>query len=181
MKGFKKLLIYGLLGLGLIIGCTSNKGEEQDKIVMNYQKKFQEQAIERNEKAGFITGTVTEEVRSSSSTGGLEGSFRFFGDLLSSPDGKGKIKGNYLGTIQYALALRTDKGKNLGVSIVDVGNYKSYALDAIIKPGTRIKFPAGNLKNANTWPIQFYKEENWFNNGTSIGSKRADRITILDN
>jgi hypothetical protein len=78
---------------------------------------------------------------------------------------------------KYTLKIRTDDGRRtLGVSILDGHDTRKESLDAILDPGMRVCFPRGNLT-----PEGYVDEfETYFNDNSLIGSKRVDRITIMD-
>jgi len=78
---------------------------------------------------------------------------------------------------RYTLKIKTDEGKILGVSIIDGGNVKKESLDALIGEGTRISFPRGRVPGP--WR-PYLDEETLFEEDTQVGTKRADRITILN-
>lgn len=77
---------------------------------------------------------------------------------------------------KYTLKIKTDDGRILGVSIVDAGTIKKEALDAIIDEGTKISFPTGNWES----PGKRARGETYFTQNTQVGTKRADRITVLE-
>lgn len=86
----------------------------------------------------------------------------------------------------YTLRVRTDDGRELGVSVFDGPNAKKESLDVLLDEGSRISFPRGNLekykyhasdKRIRQGPIH---NEKWFTPSTKFGNKRADRITLID-
>jgi len=89
----------------------------------------------------------------------------------------------------YSLKIKTDKGKILGVSILDgiddgSGGYpiRKEALDEIVDVGMRICFPKGNMRHGNLYvgaAYRTYQNETNFTLETHAGNKRADRITVL--
>lgn len=91
---------------------------------------------------------------------------------------------------KYTLKVETNDGRILGVSVIDGKTnhdggraVKKESLDAIIEPGTRISFPAGNLRHGN-WLSgsghNTYLDEAYFTSQVQAGNKRADRITVLN-
>ncbi|MBI2124845.1 hypothetical protein HYT92_03570 [Candidatus Pacearchaeota archaeon] len=79
----------------------------------------------------------------------------------------------------YCIGIKTDDGRAFGLYIVDAENKKAEALNMIIEKGSIIGFPAGNLKSADSSPVQYYFEETCFDEGVRIGAKRADRVRVL--
>jgi hypothetical protein len=97
---------------------------------------------------------------------------------------------------KYVLKLQTDDGRIIGVSVIDGNEFGKYrqgnvgrpvmkeALDAIIKEGTRISFPSGNMRHGNFFvglANRDYPNETYFTPETQAGNKRADRIKVLPN
>jgi len=86
---------------------------------------------------------------------------------------------------KYTLKVRTDDGRIIGVSVIDSGPYGTAtkeSLDALIKEGTRISFPRGNMRaKFFLWGAahNYDKRETSFRAKTQIGTKRASRIRIL--
>jgi len=87
---------------------------------------------------------------------------------------------------QYTLRLRTDDGKVLGVSVIDsepCGAVTKESLEILIEEGTRISFPRGNMRIPYFFvdaSRNYDREETPFQDDTQVGTKKADRITILD-
>ena len=83
----------------------------------------------------------------------------------------------------YCLGIKTDSGRTIGLHVIDSEDKKATALslDMITEKGSRISFPAGNLKSADSLPAQYYAEETCFEEGVQTGTKMADRIRVLEN
>ena len=89
---------------------------------------------------------------------------------------------------KYILKLKTDEGKTIILNIMDCNeiNHKNYQKGIITKEsvnmaidiGSKIIFPKGNVLNGWEGTIS---GETKFKNETSMGTKRADRIKILEN
>jgi len=90
---------------------------------------------------------------------------------------------------KYTLKIKTKDGRILGVSINDSrgtrsdGAVKKESLDALIDVGLRISFPSGNWKS-DSWigdhRVVRNPTETNFTPDTQMGTKRVDRITILN-
>ena len=84
---------------------------------------------------------------------------------------------------KYTLKIRReDNGKVLALSVIDGGNIKKEALDMLIKEGSIIYFPKGNLTQPERmmfWKIsRRLSGESWITEDTNTGTKRADRIRV---
>jgi hypothetical protein len=77
---------------------------------------------------------------------------------------------------EYNLRVKTDEGRDLVISIFDSESVKKESLDMLISPGTKISFPTGNR---GVYSFERDKETD-FSSGARVGSKRADRIKILN-
>lgn len=90
---------------------------------------------------------------------------------------------------KYTLKIKTDDGRVLGVSVINSKGTRSEgavtkeSLDILVSVGSRISFPSGNWKSAS-WVgderVVRYPSETNFTQDTQKGTKRADRITVLD-
>ncbi|MFH1452296.1 MAG: hypothetical protein ABIF88_03930 [archaeon] len=87
---------------------------------------------------------------------------------------------------KYTLKIQTDDGRILGVSVIDVDGkdddipIKKESLDVIIEKGSKISFPAGNMRDRYYFSEhKKYSNETYFTPETRAGNKRADRITVL--
>jgi len=90
-------------------------------------------------------------------------------------------KGNLENGSTYTLKVKADDGRIMGVSIIDgayysSGSVKKESLDAIVDVGSRISFPKGNMRNQGNADYM----ETVFENDTRMGTKRAYRVTVLD-
>ncbi|MBW2996166.1 hypothetical protein KY332_02565 [Candidatus Woesearchaeota archaeon] len=76
---------------------------------------------------------------------------------------------------------RDDNGKIIAVSVVDGESVKKESIDRLVNKGSRISFPAGNHYQQSIPLREFYHpDETYFKEGTCAGTKRADRITVLN-
>jgi|SRR3989338_6414040 len=89
---------------------------------------------------------------------------------------------------RYTLKIQTDDGRIIGVSVIDGDDswdgtpVKKESIDAIIEKGTKISFPAGNMRHGNWFAgagHRDYPNETYFTPETQAGNKRADRIKVL--
>jgi len=82
----------------------------------------------------------------------------------------------------YCIGIETDSGRIIGLNVIDSEDKKAtpLSLDMIVKKSSRISFPAGNLKSADSLPAQYYPET-CFEEGVQTGTKMADRIRVLEN
>lgn len=78
----------------------------------------------------------------------------------------------------YTLKVQTKEGKILGINVVSTEQTPKETLDRILKEGSQISFPRGNLCQAR-FGLWMFPEETYFNQNTQTGSKRADRIKVL--
>ena len=75
--------------------------------------------------------------------------------------------------------LRTQKGKEIGLSIIDSEDKNNESLDILIQKGSIISFPKGNIqRDKTTYGYSKIKKETYFQENTQFGNKRADRIRI---
>lgn len=81
----------------------------------------------------------------------------------------------------YSIRLRTDDGKEIGVSVLDGSKTNKESLDVLVNIGSKISFPTGNIQeDSGTFSgYSEIKEETWFSGNTQCGNKRADRIKVL--
>jgi len=90
---------------------------------------------------------------------------------------------------KYTLKIKTDDGRVLGVSVIDSKGSRSEgavtkeSLDALVNVGSIVTFPLGNWKSAS-WigdkRVVRYPSETNFTQDVQKGTKRADRIKVLD-
>lgn len=82
---------------------------------------------------------------------------------------------------EYTLIVEDAQGDTLAVSVVDVRDKKGSALRTLIKTGSIISFPRGNLVKNSSSEVSnsYFSNETYFTPETQFGSKRADRITII--
>ena len=154
----KNKVITGAVALAIGVGYFGI-GRINDSLADEFQKRSQP-----------IVGTVLAEGYKNTLTSNPE-----FNGLVSYSNETVKLES------KYTLKIRTDDGRILSVSIVDGGNVKKESLDAIIDEGMRVSFPAGNWKSPS-WvaSLRVAKRETYFTPETQVGTKRADRITVLD-
>lgn len=82
---------------------------------------------------------------------------------------------------KYTLKCKTKSGHHFGLSVVDGGSVTKESLDQLIDVGSRIYFPRGNFSQEPNGPwLPEYREETCFKQDTQAGSKRADRIRVLN-
>lgn len=200
IRNFVKSILYvGLVSSTLLTGCGNEKEREeseknrQEKLEYLEQRRKERKNIlqtikEQDSEMGYITGEVFYKEKgdslghlSGSYTGGLEGKFSgsFLGIHGSIRDeSKGSIDGSS-GKGVYFFGIITDKNKPIGLTVVDSKDKTAGSIAALVEKSPRIRFPAGNLKSAESWPAHYYLEETCFNEKTQIGTKRADRIEVL--
>lgn len=157
--GLKNKVIVGAVALAIGVGGYFGIGRINDNLADEFQKRNQP-----------IVGTVLAEGYQNTLTSNPE-----FDGLVSYSNETVKLES------KYTLKIKTYDGRILGVAIVDGGNVKKESLDAIIDEGTRVSFPAGDWKSTS-WIRDNRKArgETYFTPDTKVGTKRADRITVLD-
>ncbi|PJE81010.1 hypothetical protein COU58_04730 [Candidatus Pacearchaeota archaeon CG10_big_fil_rev_8_21_14_0_10_32_42] len=157
--GLKNKVIAGAVALAIGVGGYFGISSRNEYLRTEFAKRSQP-----------IVGTVLEEGYQNTLTPNPEWNW-----LVSYSNETVKLES------KYTLKIQTDDGRILGVSIVDGGNVKKESLDAIIDEGTRISFPAGDWKSPS-WigDNKVAREETYFTPDTKVGTKRADRITVLD-
>ena len=87
----------------------------------------------------------------------------------------------------YTLKCLTEDGRTIGLSIIDAGTITKESLDQLIEKGTKISFPKGNYASIGPMWSSFLNEneirelydETYFKEDTQVGTKRADRIKVL--
>jgi hypothetical protein len=80
----------------------------------------------------------------------------------------------------YTLKCKGEYGQLFGLSVIDAEDVKKEGLDQLIQSGTKISFPRGNYKKPKNDILRSYDDETYFNKNTQAGSKRADRIKVLN-
>lgn len=86
---------------------------------------------------------------------------------------------------KYTLKVKTDDGKIIGVSIIDnkpYGTATKESLDALIREGTRISFPRGNMRANNFFmdsTHNYDERETCFQDDTQMVTKPAYRVKVL--
>ena len=94
-------------------------------------------------------------------------------------------------TVESKLILkgRLENGKIVSVAIIDQGEIQKESLPILLKKGSRISFPKGNIKTWNTRnkygnipdePILITYNETYFTEETQFGTKCASRIKIIE-
>jgi hypothetical protein len=84
---------------------------------------------------------------------------------------------------KYTLKVKTDDKRILGISVINGGNIKKESLDMLIEKGSKISFPVGNIHSVDEGlPVRLiiYPEETYIKKESQTGTKRADRIRVLD-
>jgi len=163
--GLKSKVIGGLVSLGIVAGAYLGISSVDRK----YERLFEEGKRP-------IVGTVLEE--------------SYQNTLSPVPNWNGFVSySNETVKLEskYTLKIQTDDCKIIGVSVIDGdGRYgtpvKKESIDAIIEKGTRISFPAGNMRHGNWFDgasHRDYPNETHFTPETQAGNKRADRIKVL--
>lgn len=163
--------IGGLIALGVTTGLYLGIEGAIDSQRSHYSRLLQDSNSP-------ITATVLEEVYNSNLS-----PVPAFSGMVSHSNETVKLDSS------YSLKVRTDKGRVLGVSVIDNndtrglgGNPDKEALDRLVDEGTRIQFPRGNLvkRDYTIYETSEITNETYFHPDTQIGNKRADRITVLD-
>lgn len=115
--------------------------------------------------------------------------------VLANPDNSSSA--SVMSKSTLTLNVRTDDGLTLAVVVtdtsgsrnsVDNNNAKIDGLAAIVREGSRVSFPIGNIAEPVSRDFSIFGEtsypipgETWFGRDTPFGTKRADRITVLGN
>ncbi len=81
---------------------------------------------------------------------------------------------------KYAITVKTDDGKVVAVSIIDIRDQTKESLELLIKPGTRISFTRNNIRRFNNGELDYSRNFTYFGPETQFGTKGADEIRILD-
>ena len=81
---------------------------------------------------------------------------------------------------QYLLKIKTAEGRFADLYVVDGENRTKESLDAIVNQGSEISFPEGYWEMSDKGDPMVIAEETWFESETQAGSKRADRIEVLN-
>lgn len=171
--GLKNKLIGGLVSVGIAVGAyfAGSSMLEEDR---KYERLFEEGKRP-------IVGTVLEESYQNTLSPVPE---KHISGLVSQAYSNETVKLES----KYTLKIQTDDGRILGVSIIDGDDswdgtpVKKESIDAIINKGTRISFPAGNMRHGNWLEGSTHREypnETHFTPETQAGNKRADRIKVL--
>jgi hypothetical protein len=113
-----------------------------------------EEALERDKKLGFIEGKVVEEVVS-----------------RDEYDNK------------YILGLLAEDGTRYAVEVEDSKKITKEGLNALIYVGDTVRFKAGSVRDYDEYqedPRGIRYNETAFLDGVTIGTKRADRIQLVN-
>lgn len=176
---------FAALGYGLkyLAERDQIKRQEESAIVIRENQRKIKEAIANQP---YVTGTVFKVSTSAESfaKGRLEGKLDGrYSTMLSLGDGyiSGHEKGAYdaksgMGT---AIGLNMENGRQIGLYVIDADEKKAFALRPLLKEGTRIRFNKTNIHYSNASSIDYYKEETNFDDNTSVGTKRVDRIQII--
>ncbi len=162
--------VLGAVGTGFIFGILL--------YILSYgstQRQRQENEILYRESQKPIKGTVLEE--------------SYENNLSSVPEKRidGLLSQSYSNETvrldsKYTLKIETND-RTLGISVIDGGNITKESLDVLIEKGSKISFPAGNIYGIDDGPPMrpiVYQEETWIKQESQTGTKRADRIKVLD-
>jgi len=146
-------------------------------ITQGVSESKERQRIERKNDVPNIVGTVLDDIYENTLTSVPE---KHIDGMLSQAYSNETVKAES----KYTLKVKTDDGRIIGVSVIDGDDFKKESLDAIVNQGSRISFPAGNWSpvDAGSLDKKYHelKGETYFGSDSQIGTKRANRITVLN-
>lgn len=196
------LIVAGVFVLGgLAIVYSAKKSRATQKVARSQAAKQISYELQLSNKP--ITGTVLSEKYENTLSSVLEyHKEKQTSGLVSQSNAIAHSNETVKVDSKYTLKVKTDDGKILGVSVVDGGDVTKESLDAIVNQGSRISFPRGNIKSGSIREDYIQRRENsprfeaikirnqvhldayeetYFRPNTQAGTKRADRIRVLDN
>tara|TARA_Y100000310_G_scaffold272496_1_gene287490 strand:- start:4907 stop:5461 length:555 start_codon:yes stop_codon:yes gene_type:complete len=78
----------------------------------------------------------------------------------------------------YVLKLKTDDGREISCSFFDAPTRDKEQLDMLVRKGSKISFPRGNVIKTSEGNYKRIPKETFFNEGDMFCKKRADRVDI---